>query len=158
MQDQVSASLIKANDEAKEMKTHDDVTSVSDWMTSFFLLHQLVQRAFHLAPRTHLSGDRMSRRNFSERCAEHPRSRWKSLMTSCSSIGSLNHNFSLSTSKPPQLTLFLTKWTKSRYRSQFRLSALTGLADVPKCAATQPPFLRNFVLNNPTTSHNFSLF
>ena len=30
MQDQVSASLIKANDEAKEMKTHDDVTSVSD--------------------------------------------------------------------------------------------------------------------------------
>ena len=59
----------------------------------------------------------------------------------------------MSRSKPPQLTLFLTKWTKSRYRSQSRLSALAGLADVPKCAATQPPFLRNFVLNNPTTSH-----
>jgi hypothetical protein len=30
MQDQVSPSLIKANEEAKEMKTPDDVTGVSD--------------------------------------------------------------------------------------------------------------------------------
>ncbi len=69
MQDQVSPSLIKANEEAKEMKTPDDVTGVSDWMTSFFFTAPTSTESFHLAPRAQLSGVRMSRRNFPMRGA-----------------------------------------------------------------------------------------
>ncbi len=69
----------------------------------------------------------------------------------------------MSTSQPPQLTLFLTKWTKSRYRTQSRLamSALTGLADVPKCSAIQPPVLRSrcfFTTLFPTTRRRLTFF